>query len=157
MQENALVTFDNNRALHGGAICIRNNTELLLKGNSIAYFCNNLAAVSGGAVKVLNDLSFTVKEHATIKFTDNNAQYSGVIFLDATAVMVNNHNGGKNNINFTNNIAKILGNLAYREATELCDSNCIINRTVGIKNEHIATPPNQLLFNDPGSSSSYMH
>ena len=149
MQENTLVTFDNNRALHGGAICIKNNTELLLKGNSTAYFCSNLATVGGGAVKVLNDSSFTVKEHATINFADNNAQYGGAIFLDSTAVMVNNHNGGKNNINFTNNIAKILGNSAYREATELCDSNCIINRIVSIKNEHIATPPNQLLFNDP--------
>ena len=147
MQGSSVIAFDKNIALHGGAICIRNKTELLFKENSTAYFCNNLATVGGGAVKVLNDSSFMVNEHANIKFVDNNAQYGGAIFLDATAVMVNN--SGKSDIILTNNIAKILGNSVYKEATDLCDSNCIINRTVGIQNEYIETPPNRLMFNDP--------
>ena len=148
VKENVVVKLDNNRALHGGAICIKNKTVLLFKENSTAHFCNNQATVGGGAVKVLNDSGFTVEEYASIKFADNIAQYGGAIFLDETAAMVNN-NSGKSYINFTNNLAKILGNSVYREATELCDSSCIINRTVGIKNEYIATPPNQLILNNP--------
>ena len=144
MKENAVMKLDNNRALHGGAICIKNQTVLLFKESSTAHFYKNLATVGGGAVKVLNDSGFTVEEHASIKFTENIAQYGGAIFLDETAAMVNNNSY----INFTNNLAKILGNSVYREATELCDSSCIINRTVGIKNEYIATPPNQLILND---------
>ena len=147
MQENAVVTFDNNRALHGGAICIKNKTELLFKGNSTTYFYNNLATISGGAVKVLNDSSIILKDHTTIKFIENNAQYGAAIFLDTIGIMINNSD--KTCLNFTNNIAKILGNSVYQDVTELCNSNCIINRTVGIKNEYIATPPNQLKFNHP--------
>ena len=147
VQENVVVTFDNNRALHGGAICIKDKTELLFKENSTSYFLNNLATVGGGAVKVLNDSSIKLKDHTTIKFIDNNAQYGGAIFLDTTAIMVNDSD--KTCINFTNNIAKVLGSSVYQDFTELCNSNCIVNRTLGIKNEYIATPPNRLNFNNP--------
>ena len=67
LQENAVVTFDNNKALH---VCIKNYTELLFRGNSTAYFCNNLAPVGGGAVKVSNDSSIILKDDTTLKFTE---------------------------------------------------------------------------------------
>ena len=147
LQENVVVTFDNNKALHGGALCIKNNTELLFRGNSTAYFCNNIATVGGGAVKVSNDSSIVLKNHTTVKFTDNNAQYGAAIFLDTTSLMVNNSD--ETCLNFTNNNAKILGNSVYQDITGLCNSNCIINRTMGINNKYIATPPNQLRLNHP--------
>ena len=147
LQENVVVAFDNNRALHGGAVCIKNNTELSFRGNSIGYFCNNLAIVGGGAVKVSNDSSFILKDHTTVKFTDNNAQYGAAIFLDTTALMVKNSD--ETCLNFTNNIAKVLGSSVYQGITGLCSSNCIINRTMGINDEYIATPPNQLRLNHP--------
>ena len=61
--------------------------------------------------------------------------------------MVNNSD--ETCISFTNNIAKVLGNSVYQDATELCNSSCMVNRAVGVKNEYIATPPNQLKFGDP--------
>ena len=147
LQENAVVTFDNNRALHGGAVCIKNNTELLFRGNSTAYFCNNLATVGGGAVKVSNDSSIVLKDHTILKFTDNNAQYGAAIFLDTTSLMVNNSD--ETCLNFTSNIAKVLGSSVYQDITGLCNSNSVINSTMGINNKYIVTPPNQLRLNHP--------
>ena len=147
MKETAMVTLDNNKALHGGAICINNKSELLFEGNSTACFSSNLATEGGGAVKVSKDSSILLKNHTTIKFINNNAKYGGSIFLDTTAAMVNNSD--KKCINFTDNFAEVLGSSVYIEATESCNSNCVINRTVGMNNKYIATPPNVLIFNDP--------
>ena len=147
MQDNALATFDNNRALHGGAVCIRNKTEILFERNSTALFCNNVATVGGGAINVLTDSSIILKYHTALKCIHNNAQYGGAIFLDTCAIMVNN--GDKKHMNFTKNFAKVLGSSVYQEVTELCNSNCVINRTVGVSYKYIATPPNQLKLYDP--------
>ena len=148
VQENVVVTFDNNRALYGGALCIRNKTESLFKGNSAAIFYNNIATVGGGAVQVLNDSSITINDHTTVKFISNNAQYGGAVFLDVTAVIFYNNNN-EACINFTSNIAKVLGNSLYQEVIWLCNSNCINNRAMGIKHKYIATPPKQLKLDDP--------
>ena len=147
MKQTAMVTLDNNKALHGGAICINNKSELLFEGNSTASFCSNSATVGGGAVKVLNDSSITLKNNITVKFINNTAEYGGAIFLDTTAVMVNSSD--KKCINFTDNFVKVLGSSVYKEATESCNSDCVINRTVGMNNRYIATPPNELIFYDP--------
>ena len=149
IQGNASVTIDSNRALHGGGICTENEVELLFKENSTAFFYNNMATVGGGAVKILNDSIITAKDYATINFINNNAQYGGAIFLDTTAVVINSSN--KTGVHFANNIAKLLGNSVYQEATEFCNSSCIydINRTLGITNQFIATPPNKLRFHHP--------
>ena len=147
IQENTMVVLNNNKALHGGAVCIKSKTTLIFKGNSTACFCKNLATVSGGAVNVLNDSSVKVQKNTTIKFVDNNAQYGGAMFLDTSATMVNNSD--ETSISFTNNIAKVLGNSVYQDTTEFCNSSCMVSRVVGVKNEYIATPPNQLKFGDP--------
>ena len=149
IQDNASVTIDSNRALHGGGICIENDVELLFKENSTAFFYNNMATVGGGAVKILNDSIIATKDSTTINFIDNNAQYGGAIFLDTTAVIINNSD--KTGVYFENNIAKLLGNSVYQEATKFCNNSCAydINRTLGITNQFIATPPNKLRFHHP--------
>jgi len=53
----------------------------------------------------------------------------------------------KNSINFTNNIAKTLGNSVYLDVSELCNASCLNNRMVGINNK--LTPPNELKLYDP--------
>ena len=148
-QDNASATIDSNRALHGGGLYIENEGTVLFKEYSTAFFYNNLATVSGGAVKILNNSIITTKDYAKINFIDNNAQYGGAIFLDTTAVMINNSN--KTGIYFANNIAKLLGNSVYQEATEFCNSSCVyvINKTKGITKQFIATPPNKLQFYHP--------
>ena len=103
--------------------------------------------MGGGAAKVLNGSSIMLKDFTNIKFTENSAQYGGAIFLDATAIMVNNSD--ETNTNLTNNIAKVLGNSLYQDVTESSNSSFIINRTVGVRKEYIATPPKELKFNDP--------
>ena len=145
--QNINMTFDYNKALEGGALCINDRTDISIKKNSIVLFYSNLGTVAGGAVKVLNDSSITLEDHINIKFTNNNAQYGGAIFLDTTSVMVNS--SYKNCINFTNNIAKVLGNSVYQDASNFCNSSCLSDRLVGISSEFIATPPNELKFYDP--------
>ena len=147
IKENAMVTFNCNKALEGGAVYINCKTKFTIKGNCSTFFCNNIATVGGGAVKVLNHSKFTLKDHINIKFTSNNAQYGGAIFLDTTAVMVNDSN--KNCLNFTNNIAIVLGNSVYQDVTEFYNSSCVSDRLVGFSSEFVGTPPNELKFYDP--------
>ena len=146
IKENAMATFDNNRAIHGGAVYIANNITLIFEGYSTAYFYNNLASEDGGAVKAFNDSSITLKDHITIKFINNSAQYGGAVFLDTTAVMVNN--SCKNCINFKHNFARILGSSVYQDVAELCNSSsCLSNRITGVYDKF--TPPNELKFDNP--------
>ena len=145
--QKSILLFDYNKALEGGALCINYRTKTLLEENSIVVFYNNLATVGGGAVKVLNESSIILYDHINIKFANNNAQYGGAIFLDTTSIMVNC--SYKNCMNFTNNIAKVLGNSIYQDATKYCNSSCLRDRLIGISGEFVATPPNELKFNDP--------
>ena len=147
MQENASLTVDNNKALHGGGMCIKDKTKLLFKNNSNAIFHNNLAIVGGGAVKVLDDSNVTIRDCTIVRFTDNNAQYGGAISLDTSAVMINNSDN--TGVSFSKNTAELLGDSVYQETTELCNSSCAINRTLGINSKFITTPPHELQFYHP--------
>ena len=143
------VSFDNNKAFNGGAVCINMMTKFLVKGNSTSLFHNNLAAEGGGAIKILNNSSVTLKDNISINFTNNTAQYGGAIFLDKTEVMVNKSN--KNHINFENNFARILGDLVYQDVADLHNSNWLNKTIIGVSNKIIATPPNELRFDDPAT------
>ena len=148
VKENAIIKFINNKALDGGALCISDNVELIVKGNSTALFYNNLAIVGGGAVKVLNESSLTLKEHSTINLTNNRAQYGGAIFLDTTGMMIKS-NGDEEYVKFKRNFARISGSSVYQDVVGSCNSSCLNNNILGISNELIATPPNILKFDDP--------
>ena len=147
MEQNAMVTFDNNKALQGGAVYFNNRASFLFKDNSSAFFHHNLATVDGGAATVLTNSNFTSQDNVTINFCNNRAQYGGAIFLDASAIMVNSSD--KSSITFTNNIARIVGNSIYQDVADSCSRSCLTDRVVGIKTEFIATPPNELKFYDP--------
>ena len=154
MKQNAIVNFDNNTALHGGAVCINDKTTMIFEGRTISSFDRNLATVGGGAINVLNDSRIMLNDNISVEFIDNNAQYGAAVFLDTTAIMV--IESDKKCINFTNNIAKVLGDSVYQDVTaEMCNSNCVINRTAGVSTEYIATPPNELKFSDPAVCIDY--
>ena len=144
---NSTLIFDNNTADNGGALCINMKTKFILKGYSTTIFCKNLATDGGGAVKVLKDSRIILKDHITINFTKISAQYGGAVFLDTTAVMVNN--SYENNINFKHNFARILGSSVYQDVVEICNSSCLNNTITGMSNELVATPPNKLKLGDP--------
>ena len=143
---NTTVRFDTNTALNGGSILADDLSKFTFKDNSIAHFHNNLATVGGGAIKVIKGSSITVMNYTTINFTYNGAQYGAAVFMDTTAVIINNCD--IECINFTNNIAKILGAFVYQDVTETCNSSCLNNSLVNISDELIATPPNELKFYD---------
>ena len=145
MTGNSMLSFINNEASHGGAICISEKSKLMFQESSTVLFSINSAIVSGGILKVSSNSSITLNDHITVQLNDNSADYGGAIFLDTTAVMVNN----SNNVTLINNIGKILGSSVYQDIAELCSSSCVDDKVVGISNEHIATPPNELKFYDP--------
>ena len=147
MEQDAVVTFDTNKALQGGALCLNNKSIFLSKKYSTSLFYNNLAIVSGGSAAVLTNSIFTLQDNVTINFSNSRAQYGGAILLDASAVMVNGSD--KNNITFTNNFARIVGNSIYQDVVDSCNRSCFTDRVVSISDEFIATPPNELKFYDP--------
>ena len=148
MKSNADVILVYNKALQGGALFVDDRTNLIFEGNSTSLFKKNKADVGGGAVKVLNRSCILIHDHININFTMNSAQYGGAVFLDATATIINN-SSGKKYIHFNNNSAFFKGNTIYQEGDESCNKSCITSKVVGINNELIATPPNDLKFYDP--------
>ena len=89
-----------------------------------------MATIGGGAIKVLTNSSIVLMDYTTVNFTCNSAQYGATIFMGAN-VMIVNYCDNKC-INFTNNIAKVLGNSLYQDVTELCNKSCLMNKTIGI-------------------------
>ena len=144
---NTAVRFDGNRALDGGVILADNYCKFVFKENSTAIFYSNLATVGGGALEVINHSNVILMDYTTINFIYNGAQYGAAIFMDTTVVIVNNCS--IKCINFTSNVAKILGNFLYQDFTESFNKGGTMNRTEGIDNDLIATPPNELKFYDP--------
>ena len=67
MQENASVTVDSNKALHGGGICIKNKAKILFRENSNTLFCKNVATVGGAAIKVFNDSIIAITDHSVFQ------------------------------------------------------------------------------------------
>ena len=104
--------------------------------------------MGGRAVSVLDNSTITLKDHFTLKFTNNHAQYGAAIYLDRTA-KIENISDPDTFMNFTNNFAKILGNLVYQDVAEVCNSSCLSKGVVGINTELIVTQPNELKFYDP--------
>ena len=146
-QGNTAVRFDRNIALDGGVTLADDYCKFVFKENSTVLFYSNLATVGGGALQVINNSNVILMDFTSTIFINNSAQYGAAIFMDTTAVIVNNC--GTKCINFTNNIAKLLGNFVYQDITESFNKGGIMNRTEGIGNDLIATPPNELKFYDP--------
>ena len=147
VEENALLAFKDNAALHGGAIYMNYKITSWFTGNSTILFYKNSAIIGGGAVSISNHASLTLKNHTTVNFTDNSAQYGGAICLETTAHMVNHSD--KDSLSFKNNIAKFKGDAVYQDVADSCDSSCLNNTIFGINNELIETPPYKLQFYDP--------
>ena len=147
MKENAQLSFTNNKAKNGGAVCINDKVELVIEENSTILFYINFANVGGGAIKVLNNSSITLNDFININFTKNTAKYGGAIFLDTNGTMINQCD--QKCVGFRSNLAKFSRNSIYQDVDQSCNSNCINNRIYDISNDLIATPPNILKFYDP--------
>ena len=110
-KENTQLLFTNNKALHGGAVCINGKVKFAIKGNSTVLFYINFATVNGEAIKVLINSNITSGDFININFTKNTAQYGGAVFLDSTAVMINNCD--QKCVSFRSNLAKFSSDSVY--------------------------------------------
>ena len=148
-KDNSTSNFiDNSARNNGGAILSSEYSAISFEGNSTVTFNDNVAN-NGGALHFDNASNVLFSEFASVEFHYNKASYGAAIFLDTTTLMVNNSD--ETCLNFTNNFAKVLGSSMYQDITGLCNGNCIINGTMGINNDYIATPPNQLQLDRPAT------
>ena len=154
LQQNCNVTFENNNAILGGALCINSNTNITFTDNSTSLLKYNKAIENGGAINIQTNSNIMVNANATITFIANNAQYGGAIFFGATNTTLQFSND--RDISFVSNTAEIAGAYMYFDSTE--SSGSCFNRIIGIKSKiqhFIATPPNKLVFYDPAICIDY--
>ena len=148
-EENSSLTFTHNTVtLNGGALYFGTNTNATFSQfTSLSIFWNR--ASYGGAILVSNHSSITLNGNSVLLMEDNKAtQYGGAIFLDITAVMINNCNN-KNCVNFTNNIANVLGDSLYLNMPKMRNNIRFSDKVIDVDNIFISTPPKMLRFNHP--------
>ena len=144
----SLTSTNNTVAFNGGAFNLDLKSNASFSQFTNLTFCGNKATY-GGAILANDHSGITVSGNSVLLFADNRAaQYGGAIFLDLTAVMINNCSN-KNCINFTDNIANVLGNSLYQNVLQLCENSSYSNMVVDISNKFIATPPKELIFYYP--------
>ena len=155
-KQQANVTFENNNALYGGAICLNSNTNITFTDNSVALFKNNMATNDGGAINIVINSRIMVNDNTTITFTTNNAQYGGAMFFDATHTTLA-FNKNERNINFNHNTAIIAGSYMYFDSTGSNESgSCLSSRIDKYKaKQFITTPPSKLQFFAPAICIDY--
>ena len=112
---NSSLTLTHNAALlSGGALYFDTNSNItLFQFTNLRFYYNR--ASSGGAILANNYSSITLAENSVLSFASNSAaQYGGAIFLNLTAVMINNclH---RNCLNFTDNVANVVGDSVYQK------------------------------------------
>ena len=71
-----LITFHNNKATQGGAICTENNSNITIGGHSHIMFTNNNATF-GGAIYCSYNSIITTKGNSITTFTNNTALNQG--------------------------------------------------------------------------------
>jgi len=64
--------------------------------------------------------------------------------------MINDCNG-QNCLNFTDNIANVLGDSLYQNMPQVCRNSCLGEKVVGISKKLISTQPKELKFNFPAT------
>ena len=142
-----ITLIHNSVTLHGGALYFHSNSNVKFSHFTNLMFYSN-KAFDGGAISANNSI-ITLTGHLVILFANNRAaQYGGAIFLDNTAVMINNCSN-KNCINFWDNFANVLGNSLYQNIAQQSKNSCFGKKIININNKLIATPPKQLKFNYP--------
>ena len=125
--------FENNTAINGGAIAIRDATTIVPRADS---YPNNISTTPD----------------ATLSFNDNSADYGGAIYIDSKSFIdsLSNDPGpctGK--LIFANNTAKVAGYSIYSTMSNLQDfsANCAIFLKPSNDHLQISTPPAQLTLN----------
>ena len=175
---NTTVAFKGNEAiLNGGALYSR-NSSIAMNQNSAVMFITN-SATNGGAV-FISASALMISEHSNVTFDGNVAgQDGGAIYLDeqvdaifntsssviAFSSNIADSNGGAiyskitrnkkyfniSEIHFSNNVARIAGNLLYIDVIKSCNGSCLADRMAGISpsDKEISTSPSLLKLYSP--------
>ena len=172
------VAFKENEAILNGGALYSINSSIIVNQNSTVMFITNTAA-SGGAV-FISACSLMVLEHSNVTFDNNIAGKDGgaiylnnqvdAVFNTSSAVVTFNSNIADNNggaiyskitrnqkyfniseIDFSNNVARLAGNLLYIDVTKSCNGSCLADGMAGISpsDKDISTSPNLLKLYPP--------
>ena len=154
IKQDSKITFTNNSADNGGAIFIYAST-MLVSEHSNVVFTNNTAVQDGGAIYFSNQVNVTIS--STLVLTYNIADnHGGAIYskiIQSKIICFNN-----TNITFSNNTARVAGNILYIDVPKACKRSCLADRIVGFNNnalrcklsdKEINTSPNTLKLHYP--------
>ena len=162
ISQNCKINFTNNSAENGGAVFTSAST-LLVSEYSNVTFNKNIAGHDSGGIHFDELISAVFKDASTFTIVSNTANnYGGAIYIEITQntkhFMING-----SEINFSDNIASVAGNLLYIDVPKSCNVNCLSDRIVGISNDilqhgptdkKIATSPRTLKLHYPAKCIS---
>ena len=188
-KDNAVVTFNSNRAVMNGGALYCDHCSITMNEHSTVIFIHNIAE-NGGAVSI--SVTFLlISEHSNVTFDQNIAKQDGgaiyfngednnIIFENSSTVTLISNIADRGGaiyskitqnpkyfniieINFSDNTARVAGNLLYIDVSQSCNNSCLTDRTAGISAEilqHgpaknlIATSPNILKLHYPAKCIS---
>ena len=109
-KSNSTVSFYNNTATSGGAICGLFNSSVLFMGNSRIKFIDN-NATSGGAISIVQDGYLTFEHYSAVIFINNRAtMHGGAIYSFLRCIVMLN---GSSTVSFNSNVALLNGGALY--------------------------------------------
>ena len=151
------VTFTNNTAEHGGAVCV-SQSVMKLENTSELMLNSNRAVGNGGGLHFDNQFRATFDHGSSISFSGNRAnQYGGALYCEVRSNIQDLIALDPTGINFNKNVA-LIGDSVYIDIQASCKAACINNTIVGITKEtiqhtpmaeHIHTPPSKLVLHNP--------
>ena len=146
MKQKSTVSFTNNSAENGGAVFI-SASILLVSGYSNVTFANNTAGEDGGAIYFNNQINVILTNTSTVTLNSNTADnHGGAVYSRITQNAIARH-FNISEINYSENIARVAGNLLYIDVAKSCNDSCVTEEIVGISSsagKEIATSPIKL-------------
>ena len=122
------VTFQNNKAANGGAICFEGNSSSIFGGSSSVLFTNN-KATQGGAIFCENNSTLVFQQNSTTNFINNAGhEQAGAIFSNLNSGILFNDNSI---VTYNNNKAENRGGSIHSEGNSaiVCGGNSVVTFT----------------------------
>ena len=104
-QDQAVVTFNDNRAIYGGALFVSSSSDIIFRGNSTLLFFNNSVTEWGGSIKASSGCCISFLEKTVVNFTRNSALQGGA--ADTRRSIITFH--GHSTVIFSRNYAYNVG------------------------------------------------
>ena len=154
LKQKCTIIFTNNRAENGGAAFTSTSTILVSEYSNVTIK-NNVAKQNGGAICFDELISAMFKDLSTITVAFNTANYGGGIYIKITQ---STKYFNLSELYFSNNTARVSGDILYIDVVKSCNVSCLTDRIVGISNEtlqrgsvgnKVATSPSTLKIHYP--------